>query len=209
MSSQSIRSLTLKPLGQGPRQLDVEPRAVVPGAGIGQVGGVHADDQLAAVADPRARCWGRSACRAVAREGGTERHAVLGIDLPELARLGELGQGPVDLDQELRIPGADRQGHVPVLAGHVLGHEPQARAGDARAGTRRRSRRRGTRRRAPRPANPSSSCFARLETEPPRGPSPRGPPCRSRSRPACRGGRPGSGRPATSRGTTSPNWAPA
>ena len=50
---------------------------------------------------------------------------MLGVDLSELARLGELSQGPVELDQELRVLGPDRQGHVPALARNVLGHEPQ------------------------------------------------------------------------------------
>ena len=52
-------------------------------------------------------------------------HAVLGVDLPDGSRLGELCQSPVDLDQQCAVIGANSQGHVPVLAGDVLGDEPQ------------------------------------------------------------------------------------
>ena len=62
--------LDAEPLGQGPGQLDVEARALVPGAGVGQVGGVHADDQLAAVADPAPGVGGAGAGGRVAVNGG-------------------------------------------------------------------------------------------------------------------------------------------
>ena len=79
----------------------------------------------------RMRCQvsGDACCRLDPVKGRTERHPEAGIDLSQLSRLGELGQRPVDLHQELCILGPHRQGHVPALARHVLGHEPQAELG--------------------------------------------------------------------------------
>ena len=77
----------------------------------------------------RCQVSGDACCAVGRRERGTERHAGVGVDLPQFSRLGELGQGPVDLDQKLRILGPHRQGHVPALARHVLGHEPQLEPG--------------------------------------------------------------------------------
>ena len=118
--------LDVKLLGQGSCQLEVEPWAIFLGAGIGQVGGVEADDQLSALADAVPGVRGMPVAGWMPSKRRAERHSRAGIDLSQFSRLGELGQRPVDLHQKLRILGPHRQGHVPALARHVLGHEPQA-----------------------------------------------------------------------------------
>jgi hypothetical protein len=50
---------------------------------------------------------------------------MFGVNPSELARLGELGQGPVDFHEELYVLGPYRQGHVPSFARSIPGHEPE------------------------------------------------------------------------------------
>ena len=126
-SSQSSRSRTPSRSARARASSTSKPGRSSFARGIGQVGGVHAHDQLAALADPPPGLGRRIRRPARRRERGLIRHAELGVDLPELAGLGEPGQGPVDLHQELRILGPHGEGHVPALAGHVFGHEPQAK----------------------------------------------------------------------------------
>ena len=139
-------------------------------------------------------------------KGGRNGTPYLGVDPSQLARLGELGQGPVDLHQELRVLGPDRQGHVPALAGHVLAHEPQPELGwpcryqAAKSASRNAASSDAV-------AEPVEQLLARLEPRDDMVLLREGHRAGHDPDPFRRGGRPGSEPRARLAGTTSPNWA--